>query len=402
MIRILYITHRVPYPLDKGERIRCAHILGMLREIGQVTLISLMDEPLHPEASCFLASNTSDWHLIPVGNLTRLIRMTGALISGVPLTVAAFGVPRARELIQALLSEVKYNFIVISNSALLSLLPRDRSGTNLIVDMMDVDSRKWFAYAERRRTMAFLFRREATLVAELERQVLNRADLVCVTTERERGALLGAGRCDNVIVAGNGVDVRYYYSKNPPSRSSSDVVFFGALDYWPNIDGIQWFSQKVWAEVVATRRDMHFHIVGRRPVWSVRRLRRFPGITVHGPVADIRIIVCRAGIAVFPLRVVTGIPNKVLEAMALSRACIVSPQVHEVIGGRDGVHYLVAWQDREWCEKILMISRSPLLADKLGYNARAFVQDNYCWESQLRPLREFMCGTDSKLLAAQP
>jgi len=401
VIRILYITHRVPYPLDKGERIRCAHILRMFRQIGQVDLVSLMDEPLQPEAHIFLANHTSDWQLIPVGGLGRLVRMTRALLVGVPVTVAAFSVPRARELIHARLSAGEYDFIVVSNSALISLLPRDLRGTKLIVDMMDVDSRKWFSYAEHRRTMSFVFRREAILMAELERQVLNRADLVCLTTKKEREALLKVGRRGNVIVAGNGVDVSYHHSKEPPSRSCSSVVFFGALDYWPNIDAVQWFGHKVWPDVVAARRDMHFHIVGRRPVWSVRRLRRFPGITVHGPVADIRVIVCRAGIAVFPLRVVMGIPNKVLEAMALSRACIVSPQVHQVIGGRDGVHYLVASQDREWCEKILLVSRSPLLADRLGYNARAFVQDNYCWESQLRPLREFMCRTDCNILVGQ-
>jgi len=387
MHKILYITHRVPYPLDKGDRIRCWHILRMLSQYTQVDLLALADEPVHPGALTVLRHYVRDCYFVATGGLRRYARMLGSLFFGQPLTVGAFCSRKARGLAYRLLSSGDYRFVVLSHSALLRLLPEMLGKCELIVDMMDVDSRKWRLYSDKRRGLSYLYRRESNLIAQVEKSVLQRASTVLLTTQAEVSYLPSFFQSQNVIVAGNGVDSEYYsYNELTPDKVPPSIVYFGALDYWPNIDAVNWFVQSVWPKLHKVMPTMHFHVIGRRPVRKIRTLERIPGIVVHGDVPDIRPIVCQASIAVFPLRVVTGIPNKVLEGFALGRACIVSPQVHDIISGDDGVHYLVANDANDWLEKILWLANNPAALVELGRKARMLVRTKFTWDVQLSPL----------------
>jgi sugar transferase (PEP-CTERM/EpsH1 system associated) len=387
MHKILYITHRVPYPLDKGDRIRCWHILRMLSRYAQVDLLALADEAVHPEASAALRHYVRNCYFVNTGGLRRYARMLARLFIGQALTVGAFCSREARRLAHRLLSSEDYRFVLISNSALLYLLPETLGNIALIVDMMDVDSRKWRIYSDMRHGLSYLYRRESKLIAQVEKRILHRASAVLLTTQAEASYLLSSFHSQKVIVVGNGVDPGYYgYGELTADKLSPSIVYFGALDYWPNIDAVNWFAHSVWPKLHKVMPTMQFHVIGRRPVRKIRILERVPGIVVHGDVPDIRPLVCQASIAVFPLRVVMGIPNKVLEGLALGRACIVSPQVHDIISGDDAVHYLIANDANDWLDKIVWLANNPAALVAIGRNARMLARTKFSWDVQLSPL----------------
>ncbi len=387
MNKILYITHRVPYPLDKGDRIRCWHILRMLSQYAQVDLLALADESVHPNASAAISHYVRDCYIVTTGGLHRYARMLGSLLLGQALTVGAFCSRKARCIAHRLLSSGDYGIVLISHSALLHLLPETLAHIQLIVDMMDVDSRKWRLYSDMRPGLSYLYRRESKLIAQIEKRILQRASVVLLTTHAEVSYLPSFFHLQKVIVAGNGVDSEYYsYGELTADKFPPNIVYFGALDYWPNIDAVNWFVDSVWPKLHKVMPTLQFHIIGRRPVRKIRALERIPGIVVHGDVPDIRPVVCRASIAVFPLRVVMGIPNKALEGLALGRACIVSPQVHNIISGDDGVHYLVAHDANDWLEKILSLANKPAALAELGRNGRMLARTKFTWDIQLKPL----------------
>lgn len=386
MIKVLYITHRVPYPLNKGERIRCAHILRRISEVASVALISLADEPVHPDAYEFLKRYTFSYQVIPLGKVGRYLRMISGLVTGRSLTESAFAAKRVKRAISNLLSHNNYDVILVSSSGLYGLLPQRLDTMRLIVDMMDVDSRKWLAYAETSFWGRIIYQREAQLVRNLEVKILGNSEAVIVTTPRELNFLSLDCTKNKCLVVGNGVDCDYFRAQTFPSRYLNDLAFVGALDYWPNIDAIEWFVNTVWPQVLHRVPQSVLHIIGRRPTNRVQRLVKCAHVKLHGDVADIRPYMQQCGIAVFPLRLVFGIPNKVLEALAMGRLCIVPPEIANVIGGCPNVHYLVARNPQEWLDQICLMHQHPNMADQIARNGRIFVANKYEWHEQLAPL----------------
>ncbi|GBD34923.1 hypothetical protein HRbin36_00026 [bacterium HR36] len=399
MIRLLYITHRVPYPCDKGERIRCTNILRALSNHACVDLISLADEFVHPEARSFLLRYAQNFYVVPIGRLSKYLRMIFALCSGRSLSERAFAVPSAKQLVRTLLDKNRYDVVLLSSSAIFPLVADLPRQVRLIADIMDVDSRKWRAYAHGSFWFRPLYLRESTLVGRLERSIVNRAHAVIVTTLKEL-EYLPSGSSYKLAV-GNGVDCGFFAPRTWPSECLARLAFLGTLDYWPNIDAISRFVNAIWPHVRKSLPQATFNIAGRRPSTHVLRLAQAPGVNLYRDVPDVRPILDQCGLAVFPLKLVFGIPNKVLEAMAMARLCIIPPEIASIIGGQAGVHYLVANTAEEWLHHILEAQSNPVTADRIGQNARNFVAECYSWDIQLRRLIEFILIRQAQLQVAQ-
>jgi sugar transferase (PEP-CTERM/EpsH1 system associated) len=392
MTKILYITHRVPFPCDKGDRIRCAHILQLLSRYASVDLISLADEPIHPNAPQHLLRYARNLEFIHIGTLRKYLRMSIGLFSGRSLTESAFVTRLAKKAVRNALHRTNYDAVLLSSSALYPLVEKQLGAERLIIDIMDVDSRKWETYARQSFWLRPLYWRESHLVRLLENIIVNRANAIIVTTSREL-QFLPKGQCVTVV-SGNGVDCDYFTPSVRPSKNVRNFAFVGALDYWPNVDAVTWFVEHIWAQLVSAIPTASFHMIGRKPSARISRLARLPGIHVHSNVPDIRPILGQCGVAVFPLRCVFGIPNKVLEAMAMARVCIVTKEIAEVVGGVGGTHYLVADSEQEWLTWALKLHRCPNIADDIGLRARAFVATQYRWQERLQPLVKLLTSCD--------
>jgi len=192
----------------------------------------------------------------------------------------------------------------------------------------------------------------------------------------------------------NGVDLEYFRSK---SEAESGCVFVGALDYWPNVDGICWFCRKVWPEIRRRQPQARLSIVGRRPVSAVRRLARYPGVEVVGQVPDVRPYYARAAVVVAPLRVARGVQNKILEALAMSKAVVASPNTLRGLKAEPGSHLLNAESPVEWQETILQLFQDQSLRKQLGKRGRKFVEDHHSWDRCLEPLGKLLDDISSDL-----
>src|SRR5262249_41087818 len=150
-------------------------------------------------------------------------------------------------------------------------------------------------------------------------------------------------------------------------------VFVGALDYYPNIDAACWFCQHVWPEVRRRHPEARLLLVGRNPAPAVRRLDKTPGVTVVGQVPDVRPFVARAAAAVVPLRIARGLQNKVLEALAMGKAVVASPQALVALKTQPGVHLLSADSPQQWADAVTRLFHDQSLRERLGTAGRAFV-----------------------------
>jgi sugar transferase (PEP-CTERM/EpsH1 system associated) len=254
-----------------------------------------------------------------------------------------------------------------------------------VIDLVDVDSQKWFDYAAGRRgPKAWLYRTEGRRLRQLEQGLPTWARAVTLVSTGEAALYRRFCAPGPVHAVTNGVDLDYFHLLPPSSEPA--CVFVGALDYHPNVDGVCWFGAQVWPELRRRQPDARLYLVGRRPAPAVQRLAELPGVEVVGPVPDVRPYLQRAAVAIVPLRIARGVQNKVLEALATGRAAVVSPEALAGLQAEPGVHLLSAATPREWVEATLRLLGDAELRRQLGRAGRQYVEENHCWDRCLDAL----------------
>jgi polysaccharide biosynthesis protein PslH len=383
MKRLLFISHRLPYPPDKGERVRAFHELKTLSQHFRITLAALT--PTDPDASTAEELRACCEKIVVgrAGGRLGLVRGAFALCTGKSVTEGFF---RDRGLLRTLLVESQrepFDLVFAYSSSTLPYALAVPAAAH-VMDLVDVDSAKWFAYAEAAWWLkSLLYRMEARGVAALERRAVEQCDAILLVSETEKRAL--GFSSPKIIALGNGVDTDYFKpmdrSPGPPS-----LVFTGTMDYRPNIEGVCWFVREVWPGLKREVPDLVFTIVGRDPVPAVQRLADIPGIVVTGTVPDVRPYLAAATAVVVPLQIARGIQNKILEAMAMGKAVLGSPAALEGLDVQIGMDLLQAGSPDEWRRSVLTLLSDDNLRRDLQLAARACVNGNYSWSARMGPL----------------
>jgi len=258
-----------------------------------------------------------------------------------------------------------------------------------VLDMVDVDSDKWAQYAPTLRwPLSWVYAREGRKLAEWEARVAQDFDATLLVSNDEAALLQQrAPQAKSRIGAfENGVDADYFSPArdypNPYAPGVRGVVFTGAMDYWPNIDAVAWFADRIFPAVREAVPSAQFAIVGSRPTEAVVSLARQPGVIVTGSVPDVRPWVAHAACAVAPLRIARGVQNKVLEAMAMARPVVASAQAAEGIRAEAGRDFIQAQGEAEFAQAVI----AQLQTTGTIAAARDCILKNYDWTRNLRAI----------------
>ncbi|WP_166820451.1 TIGR03087 family PEP-CTERM/XrtA system glycosyltransferase [Thalassoroseus pseudoceratinae] len=386
MADLLYMTHRVPYPPNRGDRIRTYHLLRHLAKDHRIHLACLADEPPSDETRAELDRLCERVAIVPVASKRRWLRGASSFLVGRTVTEGMFHEPKLHEVLRRWQAETVFDAALASSSALSPYLRAlHRSAVPCVMDFIDVDSVKWQDYAsESVGIKKWLYTREATRLRRVEQDVCGWAKSVTVVSTPEANLLTEMAPMANAHAVPNGVDVDFFTPqlKSEPQR----CVFVGAMDYRPNVAGCLWFADHVWPSVLERYPEATFEIVGREPTAAIRNLEQQPGIHVVGTVPDVRPYLHRATVAVVPLSIARGVQNKVLEALAAGKAVIGSPSPVVGLGVEPGVHLLKAETPNEWATAISRVFDDPTLREELGSAGREFVMMHHRWETCLEPM----------------
>ncbi|MCS6864662.1 MAG: TIGR03087 family PEP-CTERM/XrtA system glycosyltransferase [Gemmataceae bacterium] len=384
--RVLLLTHRVPFPPDKGDRIRTFHLLRELTEHVRVWLACPADEPVTAETRNTLHQLCERVAVVPVGRSRRWLRAAWGFAQGRSLSEGVFASRPLARVLRQWADEVTFHAVVASASSVVPYF-RDPVFARVpkIVDLIDVDSQKWLDYAAASRfPKSWLYRLEAVRVRRLEQSLVGWAKTISVVSLVEAKIYEALTYPGAATVATNGVDTEFFA---PAAREEPQTVaFVGALDYRPNVDGVRWFVQQVWPEVRSRFPTAEFRIIGRHPVAAVRALASVPGVRLVGQVPDIRPFAASVAVVVVPLRLARGVQNKLLEAMAMGRAVVASPASAAPLPVKAGEHLLIASTPAEWVESITALLANADRRHSFGRAARNYVQEYHNWERCLRPL----------------
>lgn len=385
---ILYLTHRAPHPPDKGDRIRNFHLLRNLSQHGRVWLGCLADEPVAPASLSALKAFCERVSIVPVQRFSRWLKAALSVARGRSLSEGLFSNAEMKRTIRQWTGETRFRAAVVSASSLVPYL-RDEGlrQTPAIIDLVDVDSRKWLDFSRASSPpRRWLYSLEATRVRKLEAELPGWARAISVVSRAEADVYEAFAGNGTATVATNGVDLDYFRPSTAAWEQS--CVFVGAMDYLPNVDGAVWFAREVWPAVRKRFPAAEFRIVGRKPDARVTALAAAPGVSVTGTVPDVRPLLDSAGIAVVPLRLARGVQNKVLEALAMGKAAVASPAALAALEVQPGKHLLQAESPSEWVEAISGLFNDPEQCRVLGRAGRQFVEEHHQWQRCLSPLIE--------------
>lgn len=386
---VLFVTHRVPFPPDKGDRIRNYNLLQFLSQHARVHLASLADEPVSEESRAALARFAVRVEIMPL-SFSRWGRGLSSFALGKTVSAGAFRSKQLTKTIRTWATETNFAGAIASSSSVAQFIRiRELEHSKRVVDMVDVDSQKWLDYSRvSSPPKSWLYAIEGRRMRKLERSICGWADAVVLVSENEAAMMAHFAQAGNVYAITNGVDLNYY--RPTTSTTESGCVFIGALDYFPNVDGITWFARTVWPNVRVRRPEARLRIVGRRAVPAVRELTAIPGIDVVGQVPDVRPYLAEAAVVVAPLHIARGFQNKVLEAMSFGKPVVATPGALAGFGVRPDLPAHAATEPVEWVESLVQLLGDESLRQNRGEAGRAFAEHYHDWHACLGPFRHLL------------
>jgi sugar transferase (PEP-CTERM/EpsH1 system associated) len=327
-MRVLFLTHRLPYAPNRGDRIRAFHLLRSLAREHEVHLVSLVHDA--EEASNVEGMRAMAASVVPV-RVSRAARLPAAALSLAtdrPLTHVLLHSPRIVQELRALVSRARPDVVLAYCTAMARYaVEPPLAGIPWVLDMVDVDSEKWTAMGTGKGPLALVHAREGRLLRAFERRAMASAFETTIVSERERVLLSRIAPGESAMVVPNGIDLDAFRPGGPAAGNA--VIFCGVFNYGPNEQGARWLATEVWPLVRREIPDATLWLVGMHPTKAVRALAQDPSVTVTGAVPDVQPFLWQSAVAAAPLLLARGIQNKVLEALAAGLPCVVTPQVME-------------------------------------------------------------------------
>jgi sugar transferase (PEP-CTERM/EpsH1 system associated) len=330
-MRVLFLTHRLPYAPNRGDRIRAFHMALVLATHADLEIVSLVHDRGEEDRADLLRALGARVTTLRTAGSRNLIRGALTLTGHRPLTHALLDAPGMAAKLRALTDARPPDVVLAycSGMARFALEP-PLARHPFVVDFVDVDSEKWRSFARGSAApKRWLYAREARCLAQFERVAALKAHATLVVNEREGERVARLAPEAVVHVLPNGIDAARFRPPGPPVEQPR-VVFCGVMNYRPNVEAVRWFARDVWPLIVARRSDAQLVIVGSNPTREVRRLAaRDKTIEVTGAVDDVRVHLWRAAVSVAPLLTAQGIQNKVLEALAAGLPAVITETVSE-------------------------------------------------------------------------
>ncbi|MBT9096935.1 TIGR03087 family PEP-CTERM/XrtA system glycosyltransferase [Methylovulum psychrotolerans] len=390
MDNLLFLAHRIPYPPNKGDKIRSYHFLSHLVAEFTVYLGTFIDDPHDWQYTPMVDALCAETCYQGLQPLPAKIKSLQGLVTGEALSLPYYRNAAMQAWVDAVIKAHAIKKVLIFSSVM-AMYIRPEHGVEMVVDLVDVDSDKWRQYAEKKHGLArWIYRREARYLLAYEQRIAAVAKACLLVSEQEAALFkaLAPEVAEKVGFVNNGVDTGYFAPQHggvsPYQADAQVLVFTGAMDYWANVDAVVWFAEQVFPRLQARYPQVVFYIVGSKPGKAVLELANNPAIIVTGRVDDVRPYVAYARLAVAPLRIARGIQNKVLEAMAMAKVVVASHAAMEGIPYPSDAEVAVSEDAEQMLAQLSAYLQVPVTPPALVN--REFVVAHFSWQQNVHKL----------------
>lgn len=373
----MIILSRVPYPLEKGDKLRAFNQIKQLSKKHQIVLVALNDKPLHENAMNELKKYCVSISIVPFSKLTVIKNLFRTFFTGKPFQVGYFYFAKAQKKVDELIRKHQPAHIycqLIRTSEYARAYPQIPK----TLDYMDVFSKG----VERRRSTDPFYMKpvlfmEYHRLLRYERKVFDRFNNKTIISEQDK-LLIPHPRKAEIVVVPNGVDTDYF--KPVVRKKDFEILFNGNMNYPPNIESAEYLVEKIMPYVWNRMPHVKLLISGASPAKSILELAS-DRIVISGWVDDIRDNFARSKILVAPMQISIGLQNKLLEAMAMQLPCITSPMANNALKAKPGEQILVADTPEQYALQIIDLLQNETKAKQIAQNGYRFVLNTYNWKN---------------------
>ncbi|MBV1913853.1 MAG: TIGR03087 family PEP-CTERM/XrtA system glycosyltransferase [Pseudomonadales bacterium] len=396
---LLFLSHRIPYPPNKGDKIRSYHILKHLSQRYRIFLGTFVDDKEDWQYLEGLEHYVEEHFCLPLNPLWSQLKGISALALQQPISNPYYYDQKLQRWVDQIVKRENLQKLFLYSSSMAQYVMHPHyQNHHRVIDFVDIDSDKWRQYAEKKRgIMKWVYQREHRYLLEFERKVAGQFDQSVFVSEQEAALFkqMAPESRSRVKAVSNGVDLDYFLDteqlENPYPAKTPVLVFTGAMDYWANADAVQWFSDEVFPLIRQLAESAEFYIVGINPSSQVLELGKREGITVTGRVEDIRPYIHFAKVAVAPLQIARGIQNKVLEAMASYTPVVATSAAMEGISIPENLHILIQDLPEGFSETVVALLQQNE-SEVMGARCRKAVEEGYSWDACLKHLDSILEG----------
>ena len=403
-MKILFLSHRIPYPPNKGDKIRSYHLLKFLSQKYKIYLATILDEKKDVQYHKSLEKYCEEIKFV---YFNKKINLFKNLFSRKPFSITSFYNTKLQDYVNQIVAEQNLDAIICFCSSMAeyvfrcNLIKQNKiHPLKLIMDYVDLDSDKWLQYANYKKIpLNMIYRIENKRLLEYEKKINKIFDYSIFVSDREEKVFKKYyPEARNIFVIQNGVNAEYFIPKdNSKLRSFKKeidpiLVFTGVMNYFANEDGVCWFSNKIYPMILNRFPNAQFYIVGNNPTNKIIKLRKIKGIIVTGYVSDIRKYYHMADICVIPLRIARGLQNKVLEAMACGNAVVATSNASDGIKCQNNKDIVIANDEENFAKEVIRLLENVEIRQKLGANAIENVKKNYNWRENIEGFTQLLEG----------
>lgn len=385
-MRILFLTGRLPYPPNRGDRLRAYHFLRVLAREHQITLLSFIGDDRETGNIGPLRQFCEDIQLVHRGQLQSTMTTGLNVWRSIPLQSLYYRSSVMQGAVDRLLERRHFDAVYVHLFRMAQFVA-DRPRPYRILDLTDAISteiERALPYHDPKWRM--IYRLELPRIRRYEREIVRKFNETWLISDAERAQLLQGKTDDRVIVIPNGVDTDRFRPSNP-TGADNKIIFVGHMGVFHNIDAADYMARDILPRIHKVLPSVQLDLVGAEPADQVRHLAKLPMVRVPGHVADLNAALNDATLFAAPLRFAAGIQNKVLEAMAAGLPVVTSSYVNEGIQATDGVHLIVADEPDTFAGRVVDLLQDPALRRKIGRAGREFVMSRYRWEDVLDRLK---------------
>ena len=375
-MKIFVLLPRIPYPLEKGDKLRAFNQIKQLAKHNEIVLCALNDDPKVSEQDAFhaLQPYCQSINFIRITKLQILLGLIRAFFKGLPLQCGYFYNRKAARKIDALIAKHKPDMLF---GQLLRVAEYIRfKNIPKAIDYQDI-----FSYGMKRRAdiASFvtrpIYNMEYRRLCRYEAAIFDDFDVKSIISEPDRD-LFPHDRRDEILIIPNGVDHDYF---KPQEREKQyDLVFTGNMSYPPNVNAVDYLANNILPIVWKTLPEVKLYIAGATPDPKVKKAAS-ERIIVSGWLDDIRDAYAQSRAFIAPMRIGTGLQNKLLEAMSMRLPAITSPLANASLGAKTNEEILVGSNAEEMAQHIITLLTEKDKAERLAQAGFDFTNRVYDW-----------------------
>ena len=386
-MRILCLTSRLPYPPNRGDRLRAFHFIEHLSVEHELSLVSFIADEAERAHVAPLRQFCREVQVVPMDRRRSALAVASNLWRRDPLQALYYRSRAMQALVDRTLAAGEFDLAYVH---LFRMAPYVAQHSELyrVVDLTDVISQEVSrSLPYRGLAWRLIYGLERPRIERFERYVAETFEETWLVSEADRRVLAAACPAANVRVVTNGVDMEHFHPTGQPAEPNS-LIFVGHLGVFHNVDAAVHLVQDVLPLIRLEIPECTLTLAGAEPSAQVVRLGNVPGVRVPGFVPDLNEHLNRAAVFVAPLRFAAGVQNKALEAMAAGRPVVTTSLVNAGLGAQPGAEVLVADDAATTAAQVVALLRDADLRARLGEAGRQFVRRTYNWGHAVKRMNE--------------